>query len=120
MPNPIDAIVEILKRGRFDYADEKICQSQIENHLLQCGVEFIREYVFANGIADFFFPNSGLVLEIKGSSQWSKTRVFRQCERYCENKEVTGLVLATGKAQGLPGSINGKPVRIYQLGISNL
>jgi len=118
--SPIDAMIELLKGGRFDYADEKICQIQIESYFNHCGVTFCREYQLENGIPDFFFPRSGLVLEIKASKQWSKMQVYRQCENYCKSSEVTGLVLATGKAQGLPPEINGKPVRIYNLGIGLL
>jgi hypothetical protein len=33
---------------------------------------------------------------------------------------VRGLILATGKAQGLPPSIHGKPVKVYQLGLGSL
>ena len=118
--SPVDSLIELLSRGRFDYADEKVCQEQIEKYLIVNKITFIRECAFDNGIVDFFFPKSGLVLEVKASSKWGKTQVYRQCERYCENQEVTGLVLATGKAQGLPRQINGKPVGIYQLGIGLL
>lgn len=117
---PIDAIVELLRRGRFDYADEKICQSQIASQFLKVGVVFEKEFAFENGTADFFFPRSGIVLEVKASRHWNKTQVYRQCERYCENDIVKGLVLATGKAQGLPQKIYGKPIRVYQLGIGQL
>ena len=117
---PIDAVVELLRRGRFEYADEKVCQSQMASQFLKTGVVFEKEYVFENGTADFFFPRSGIVLEVKASRHWNKTRVYRQCERYCKNDIVNGLVLATGKAQGLPQEIHGKPVRIYQLGIGLL
>lgn len=116
----LEALIEILKLGRFDYSDEKICQEQIGNHLSKYGVQFVREFRLKYGIVDFFFPRSGLVMEVKASSQWSKTQVFRQCERYCESTEVTGLLLATGKVQGLPKTINGKPARIYQLGLGLL
>ncbi|WP_415913096.1 hypothetical protein [Neptuniibacter sp. QD37_11] len=115
---PIQALIQLLSRGRFDYVDEKVCQEQIERFLITKGVEFEREYILpeGNGIIDFYFPKSGLGLEIKASAQWSKTEVYRQCERYCKCEQITGLVLATGKSQGLPESINGKPVQVFKLG----
>ncbi|MEG3764941.1 hypothetical protein [Alteromonas sp. 14N.309.X.WAT.G.H12] len=118
--SPIHALMELLRRGKFDYADEKICQSQIETFLRENRVSFIREYNVGNGIIDFFFPRTGIAMEVKASKTWSKVKVYRQCERYCEHEQVKGLVLASGKAQGLPLEIKNKPVRVFQLGVNLL
>jgi hypothetical protein len=101
--------------------DEKVCQAEIDAHLRGRGLTFLREHDFGDGVGvcDFFFPRSGLVLEAKAFKSWSKRQVYRQCERYCRHPEVNGLLLATGRAQGLPPTIEGKPVRVYQLGIGS-
>lgn len=111
----------LIKNGRFDYSDEKICQNQIEVFLSSHNINFIREFSIPQvGVTDFYFPRSKIVLEVKAGKSWSKRGVFRQCERYCSHPEVHGLILATGKIQGLPPVINGKPIRIYQLGLGFL
>lgn len=111
----------LIQKGRFDYSDEKICQNQIESFLISNRISFFREYSIADvGITDFYFPKSKIVLEVKAGKAWSKRGVFRQCERYCSHPEVHGLILATGKIQGLPPIIFGKPVLIYQLGLGFL
>ncbi|WP_387692398.1 hypothetical protein [Photorhabdus sp. RM71S] len=74
----IDAVVELLRRGKFDYADEKVCQSQMESLFIKTGVVFEKEYAFENGTVDFFFPRSGIVLEVKARKHWNKMRVYRQ------------------------------------------
>lgn len=119
-PAPIDVLVQLLHRHRFDYADEKICQLQIEEFLTSAGADFVREAKIAGGFVDFFFPRSGLVLEIKASKNWNAREVYRQCERYCGDDQVMGLVLATGRSQGMPAEIAGKPVRVLQLGAAFL
>ncbi|ARM86122.1 hypothetical protein MARSALSMR5_04102 (plasmid) [Marinobacter salarius] len=116
----LEALIGLLSRGQFDYADETRCQLMIENFLLECGAVFRREFQLTDGIVDFFFPRSGLCLEVKASKQWSRRAVYRQCERYCKDDRVTGLVLATGRSQGLPELINGKPVRVFPLGAAFL
>lgn len=116
----LEALIGLLSRGQFDYADETRCQLMIENFLVECGAVFHREFQLTDGIVDFFFPRSGLCLEVKASKQWSRRAVYRQCERYCKDERVTGLVLATGRSQGLPELINGKPVRVLALGAAFL
>lgn len=119
-PEPIDALISLLGRDRFDYVDEKICQVQIESFLTMHEACYIREARIGNGYVDFFFPRSGLVLEIKACKKWNAREVYRQCERYCSDDKVTGLVLATGRSQGMPPEIAGKPVRVLSLGASFL
>lgn len=117
---PVDVLSRLIAQGRFDYAVESVCQGQVQAYLEQIGAEFIREYPIGRGFVDFYFPNSGLVLEIKAHKKWSAREVYRQCERYCDDDRVSGLVLLTGKAQGMPGEIAGKPVRVIQLGAAFL
>lgn len=118
----LNVIALLLRTRAFDYVDEKICQDQIEGFLKEKGLLFIREHDFGGGVGvcDFFFPRSGIVLEVKAFKTWSKKQVYRQCERYCGHPDVKGLLLATGRAQGLPGTLCGKPTRVYQLGLAAL
>jgi len=118
----LSILIRLLYGRRFDYVDEKVCQVQIENLLKEKQLTFIREHDFGGrvGICDFFFPRSGIVLEAKAFKSCSKREVYRQCERYCGHPDVKGLLLATGKAQGLPATICGKPTRVYQLGLGAL
>jgi len=117
----LNYLVDILTAGRFDYIDEVVCQNQIEEHLLKLEINYKREYRLGDGgIVDFYFPKSGIGLEVKASKQWSKIKVFRQCERYCKNPQIKGLLLATARSQALPESIEDKPVEVFSLGVSQL
>lgn len=117
----LSVLFKLLKKGRFDYSDEKTCQEQIGNFLERYNIAHKREFSLGrHGICDFFFPRSHLVLEVKAGKSWSKVEVFRQCEKYLEHEDVSGLLLATGKIQGMPSEILGKPIMVYQLGLGLL
>lgn len=118
----LHALASLLQRRSFSYVDEKVCQQEIHAFLESKGVPVVREHDFGIGVGvcDFFLPRSGLVIEVKAHKSWAKRAVYRQCERYCRMSEVKGLLLATGKAQGLPSTIAGKPALVYQLGLGAL
>lgn len=119
--NKLNALAALLQGHRLRYADEKVCQDQIEAILLDKGIDYLREHHLGGaGICDFYLPNSRIVLEAKAFKSWSKLKVYRQCERYCRRPDVAGLLLATGKAQGLPSAIADKPVRVQLLGLGAL
>ncbi|MFP3490204.1 hypothetical protein R0K20_21650, partial [Staphylococcus sp. SIMBA_130] len=61
----LEALIGLLAGGQFDYADETRCQLMIESFLVECGAVFHREFQLTDGIVDFFFPRSGLCLEVK-------------------------------------------------------
>lgn len=118
---PMEILMTVLSQKAFDYIDETACQNQMERYLESLGVQFRREYSLSPGSrVDFYFPNSGIGLEVKANKNWGKMRVYRQLERYAESNEINGLILATGKAQSLPDQINGKPVMIHNLGVAHL
>lgn len=118
---PLDVLFNLLSQKAFDYIDEAVCQQQIGKYLTSFGVVFEPEKVLVGfGRIDFFFPRSGLGLEVKANKQWCKREVFRQMERYAECDSITGLLLATGKMQGLPDTLRGKPARILSLGAAHL
>lgn len=116
----INVLHDALDRVRFSIVDEKLCQEEMDDHLTDLGVEFEREYRLSTGIVDFFLPRSGLAIEVKAGKRWSKVEVYRQCERYCKDQSVRGILLVTGKAQGMPSDIEGKPVRVLHLGLAYL
>jgi hypothetical protein len=117
----ISLLLSLLDQVSIDYNQESVAQRQIGDHLDRLGVEYYKEYrLSCGGIIDFYFPKSKLGLEVKASKSWSKKSVFRQCERYLLNAAISGLVLATGRAQGMPSEIAGKPVVVYQLSRGSL
>ena len=116
----VDMLVRILAGRRFNLTEEKICQEEMGAHLKQHGIPFEREVRLCDGIVDFLLTRSGIAIEVKVGKKWSKMEVFRQCERYCLDSKVTGLVLASGRAQGLPDRINNKPARVLHMGVAYL
>ncbi|WP_196161005.1 hypothetical protein [Reinekea sp. G2M2-21] len=117
----LQLLSQLLLQRAFDYQDEALCQQQICEFLTTQGVTFEAEFrLDSSNRIDFYFPISKIGLEIKASKKWSKARVYRQVERYCGFPEIRGLILATGRAQGLPSPVNGKPVRVLHLGVAHL
>lgn len=118
----LEGLIGILRLGKYEFADEKVCQEHLAQHFTNQGLRFEREYRLSDGVSviDFFFPNSGIGLEVKASKAWNKMSVYRQCKRYCLCPEVKGLILATAKPQALPENIEGKPARFYLLGENGL
>ncbi|WP_199438582.1 hypothetical protein [Vibrio owensii] len=107
------ALCELLSRITLDTQDEKHAQRQLEFIFIKLKISFIREYKLGDGYIDFFFPNTGIGLEMKAHHSTSKSDVYRQCERYTSHDSIKGLILATGKFQGLPNLINGKPTMVH-------
>lgn len=116
----IDHLISVLKQGSFSVMDERLAQMQIESLLTDLNVPFEREKRLSDGIVDFFITDTGIALEVKANKQWGKLDVFRQCERYCKEPEVKGILLATAKIQGLPNLIAGKPAKTFQLSLTAL
>jgi hypothetical protein len=119
-PQAIEALATLLRQRHFDCLDEKRCQSQIQAFLAEKQLPFEREYRLSSGPIDFYFPRSGLGLEVKANKRWSKREVYRQVERYCSDPAISAVLLATARAQSLPSTIHGKPVAVYLLGSSAL
>jgi hypothetical protein len=113
-------VCDLLRQGDFNLMDETMTQDQIEMHFQVNQIPYVREKRLASGFVDFYLPESGIAIEVKAHKQWQKMAVFRQCERYCQEEEIKGLILATAKIQGLPDQIAGKPARVLQLSLSAL
>ena len=117
----IETLLNILQSKAYDYIDEKRCQDQMEEHFSELGIGFIREFrLDEHSRIDFFFPNSGIGLEVKAGKSWSRMKVYRQVERYTKSPDIRGVILATGRAQTLPALINDKPIRLHCLGAAHL
>lgn len=117
----IETLLNILHSKAYDYIDEKRCQDQMEQHFSELGIGFIREYrLDEHSRIDFFFPTSGIGLEVKAGKSWSRVKVYRQVERYTKYPDIRGVILATGRAQTLPALINEKPIRLHSLGAAHL
>ncbi|MCY9870345.1 hypothetical protein [Vibrio barjaei] len=112
----LEAALEVLGRARLNISNEAKAQVELSLYFQKIGLNFEKEYRLDEGIVDFFLPDSGIAIELKVDKGWSKTKVFRQCERYCQSDEVHGIILATGAYQGLPEKINGKPALVFQMG----
>lgn len=113
----LQRLKEILRTSPISLSDEHQAQNDIEQILVDFKIQYHREYQLNISLdrPDFYLPNSGLILEVKVAKAWSKIQVFRQCERYCSDERVKGLLLATGQAQGLPSRIMDKPAQVFQL-----
>jgi hypothetical protein len=117
----IETLLKILGSKAYDYIAENRCQEQMEQHFRELGIGFIREFrLDEHSRIDFYFPNSGLGLEVKAGKSWSRKKVYRQVERYTRSPEIRGVILATGRAQSLPALINDKPIRLHCLGAAHL
>lgn len=115
------ALRSLLRNVRCSLSSERLAQDRIEKHLLDMGIPYEREWTLGPGEKiDFFLSRSGVGLEVKVTKKWSRREVARQCERYLATDSLKGLLLVTGKAQALPETLSGKPVRVLYLAESLL
>lgn len=109
--------IELCIGKRFSLDNEKQVQKQVQELLKKNGIEHIREYKLDDkNIPDFFFINTGLCVEIK--IKGGKKAIYRQLVRYSEFEQVEALILLTNKSMSLPLSINNKPTKIINMGMS--
>lgn len=107
-------VKDLVQRSRISLSDEKSAQGDIEALLDAHEVPFTREYrLNGTDIADFLLKN-GLAIEVK--LRGSKMAVFRQIERYARYPRVTGVLLVSNLAMGLPEEVFGKPLFFASLG----
>ena len=115
----IPAELTMLLRSRtFPCSTEATLQESIGLALREWRIPFDREYKLGPGERVDFFTHSGIGIEAKVTGQ--ARSIFRQLERYAKHSEVLALILITGRAMGLPASINGKPLFYVSLGRSAL
>lgn len=114
-------ISEVINLYKFKYiSDEKRLQTELEAVFDKHNEVpvFEREYRLDNkSIADFFFPSTGVLVEVK--LKGSSSNLIRQLHRYAGFDEVGELLVVTTKWQlavSLPYSLNEKPVSFIKLG----
>lgn len=110
-------IADLLGRGCFPLKRETDSQRKIEEHLRAGlpGVEVSREHRLSDRDRPDFLVDGRFVVEIKVHGA-VRAKIVKQLERYAEHDLVEGLVLATGRSIVLPATINGKPLRVVNLG----
>jgi hypothetical protein len=109
----INSLYLLLSSCRFQLADEKRLQGEIEGLLLAKCIPFEREYHLSKAACiDFMVDGIGVEVKTKGSAR----NIFRQCEKYCAFQAVTQFILLTNRSMGLPESIMGKPAYLINLG----
>lgn len=109
-----DLIARII-RTPIPLKNEKDAQERLSGLLDEMGVLHKREVFLSEGnVVDFMLPD-GLAIEMKLKA--GKREIYRQLERYCEHPQVSGLILVTGTAMGLPQGIKGKPCWFVSLGM---
>lgn len=75
--------------------------------------EFSREHRLSDrDVVDFLVGSVAIECKVKGAP----LAIHRQCERYLEHDEVTGLIIVTAKHMGTSGSHNGKPIVVVKAG----
>ena len=88
----------------------------MEAVFLNHNIPVMREYRFdKKNIVDYFQKGTGIAIEVKIKKN-NSIDTFKQCERYAQFEEVKMIILFTNKAQGMPSSINGKPVYVISAG----
>lgn len=109
-------LVRSLSRPRFDLDDEKACQAQIYDWLVEQFPErqIRREWrlTLADRV-DFYIE--GVAIEVK-MNRARPADIVRQINRYADAPEVSAVIVATNRALQLPGKIKGKPVYGVSLG----
>lgn len=106
-----------LQLQRFNVAQEKQTQLEVEQYLLHSGISFEREKrLSAQDIPDFFIQcePGAIVLEVK--NRYQRKAIYRQLERYAQHPNVNGIILLTGTSMKLPAEINSKPAIVVSLG----
>ena len=105
----IEQIFKRVKGHRIIISNEKDVQAQIDYQLKSLG--FQREHVLSSGMIDLFYNGIGIEIKIKGN----KMSIYRQCERYCLDDEITHFILITNRAMGFPETINDKPCYVINI-----
>ncbi len=117
----VDEIIALLSGRRLPFGCERDLQDAIEVLLEDRfgATAFAREKrLSAKDVVDFWLNESndsaGIAIEVK--LHGGKLAIYRQCERYCQHDQVTGIVLATAAPLALPALINGKRAMLVDLG----
>lgn len=114
----ITAVTQLLRRSRLPSSSEAALQIALERVLTEAGLIFEREARLSAGERIDFLVEGGIGIEAK--VRYPRRAIYRQLERYAAKEQVTGLILVTGTAIGLPSAIGGKPSYYVSIGRSSL
>ncbi|HCQ52701.1 hypothetical protein [Brevundimonas diminuta] len=109
-------LIRSLSRPRFDLDDEKACQAQIYEWLVEQFPEYRVERERKLGLADrvdFFI--AGVAIEVK-MNRARPAEIVKQMRRYADNPEVSAVIVLSNRALQLPGKMHGRPVYGVSLG----
>lgn len=112
------AVATFLRAARYRMGSEALLQEDVEKHLYAGGVPYEREHRLAPGERLDFLVAGKIAVELKIRAQ--RKSIYRQLERYAKHDAVTGLILVTASALGMPKEIEGKPIYVVQLGLTAL
>lgn len=103
-------LIRSLSRPRFDLDDEKACQAQIYEWLVEQFPEYRVERERKLGLADrvdFFI--AGVAIDILVPPK-ALGRIIMRMRRYVDNPEVTAVIVISNRPLQLPGRIHGRPL----------
>ena len=107
-------VAAVLRRARYRVSTEGLLHESIAEALVAAGVAFERERRLTPGERIDFLVAGGVGIEAK--ARYNKRGIYRQLQRYAALEAITGLVLVTGTAIGLPGELHGKPLHVVSTG----
>lgn len=108
------AVMGVLRGLRLPLHDEKRLQEAMAEALEEAAIEHTTEALLGPGERVDFLTPDGLAIECK--LQARKRAIYHQLCRYARHSSVSGLLLVTNTAMGLPPAIEGKPVFYCSLG----
>ncbi|WP_295170089.1 hypothetical protein [uncultured Brevundimonas sp.] len=109
-------LVRSLSQPRFDLDDEKACQEQMFNWLVEQfperKIERERRLTEADRV-DFFVEGCAIEVEMNRARP---AEIVKQMRRYATSPVVSAVIVASNRALQLPAQMHGKPVFGVSLG----
>lgn len=110
-------VSRVIENTPLPLTNEKRFQAALADALTERGIRFDREVTLSRGNTVDFTLGRGIILECKiKASGASKRAVYRQLVRYTRHPDVTGIILVSGLAMGLPETIEGRPAIVLRPG----
>lgn len=110
-------LVRSLSQPRFDLDDEKTCQQQMFDWLVEQFPERKIEREWRPDLSsdriDFFVEGVGIEVKMNRARP---AEIVKQITRYAKHPRVSALIVASNRALKLPGKLSGKPVFGVSLG----
>jgi hypothetical protein len=115
----VEQLQQILSSGNIRFGTELAMQADVAAVLTAAGVSFLAEHrLDSRSRIDFLAGEIGIECKIDGSP----ATVLRQCRRYMEFAEISGLILLTSKPRHRWSieDLGGKPFSVIWVGASFL